>query len=283
MKKNEITINWHIIEKCNYKCNYCFAKYDNYTKKEVHESKIKTEILLNKVYHFFTNKYSNQRIRLNIAGGEPMLSKNISFIIKKAYDIGFKVSIITNASYLTSNFIKINSKYISLFGISIDSINTNTNIKIGRISKNKGLNPFQLIKNIELIKNLNKNVKIKINTVVNTYNYIENLSEFIDLIKPYKWKVLQALSFGKETFCTDKQFLYFLNNHRNINTKISKESNDDMTDSYIMIDPHGRFYQNTIGNYIYSKSIIDIEVAEAFSEIEFDIDKYNSRYVLEKK
>ena len=47
---NEITVNWHIIQKCNYKCYYCFAKYDNYDKKEVHNSKKEIEILLNKIY-----------------------------------------------------------------------------------------------------------------------------------------------------------------------------------------------------------------------------------------
>ena len=79
---NEITVNWHIIQKCNYKCNYCFAKYDNYDKKEVHNSKKEIEILLNKIYQAFSNKYKDYNIRLNIAGGEPTLSKNLYFIIQ---------------------------------------------------------------------------------------------------------------------------------------------------------------------------------------------------------
>ncbi len=34
--KDEITINWHIIEKCNYKCKYCFAKYSKMNMAEIH-------------------------------------------------------------------------------------------------------------------------------------------------------------------------------------------------------------------------------------------------------
>ena len=109
---NEITINWHIIQKCNYTCTYCFAKYEKYETKEIHQSKEKIEILLNNIYSYFNKKYDGYTIRLNLAGGEPSLSRNFDFIIKKAYKIGFKVSIITNSSKLTTKFIESNAKYI---------------------------------------------------------------------------------------------------------------------------------------------------------------------------
>ena len=44
-------------------------------------------------------------------------------------------------------------------------------------------------------------------------------------------------------------------NHKNISSRIYKESKDDMTNSYIMLDPYGRFYQNENNSYTYSKSI----------------------------
>ncbi len=133
------------------------------------------------------------------------------------------------------------------------------------------------------VAQLNKDIKIKINTVVNEYNYNDYLGNFIDLIKPYKWKILQALSLSEEVYCTDEQFNIFLNNHNGIKSKIYKESNNDMTDSYIMIDPYGRFYQNTTGIYNYSESILDVVTKDAFNSIKFDIDKFNSRYELGDK
>jgi radical S-adenosyl methionine domain-containing protein 2 len=278
---NEITINWHIIQKCNYTCTYCFAKYDKYEKKEIHESKEKIEVLLNNIYSYFSKKYDGYTIRLNLAGGEPSLSRNFDFIIKKAYKIGFKVSVITNSSKLTTKFIESNAKYIFMFATSIDSIINNTNIDIGRVSKNEVIKVSHIIKNIELLRDLNKDIKIKINTVVNINNYTEFLGNFIDLIKPYKWKVLQALSLTDKVYCTDKQFNKFLDNHKQVKTKIFKETNDDMRDSYIMIDPYGRFYQNSSGNYTYSNSILDIDINNAFKQINFDINKFNNRYIEE--
>ncbi|RXJ89183.1 radical SAM protein [Arcobacter sp. CECT 8983] len=275
----EITINWHIIQKCNYKCYYCFAKYEKSKRKEIHYSKKEIEILLNKIYKTFNSNYKDYDIRLNIAGGEPTLSKNLGFIIETAYRIGFNVSIITNSSILTTMFIKSYAKYLSMFAISIDSINRDNNIKIGRVQKEKSHEISQVFRNIELLRNFNKDLKIKINTVVNKHNYNEYLGNFINLIKPDKWKIFQALSINSdEIHCNEAQYKTFLQNHKDLKVSTFTESNDEMIDSYIMIDPHGRFYQNTNGTYTYSKSILDItenEIAKCFN---VDMNKYNERY-----
>lgn len=275
----EITVNWHIIQKCNYECYYCFAKYDDYQKKEIHYSKEEILSLLNKVYKAFKYQYPNLKIRLNIAGGEPTLSKNLGFIIKTAHKIGFNISIITNASILTTKFIKENAKFISMFAISIDSLNKSTNIKVGRVSNKKFLEIHQIFRNIKLLREYNSSIKIKINTVVNKNNYTEYLGDFISLIKPDKWKVFQALSINSsEIYCTKKQLNFFIDNHRKLNINIFSETNDEMTNSYIMIDPYGRFYQNTHSTYNYSKSVLEIDLDEIISHINFDFNKYKNRY-----
>ncbi|EDZ61970.1 radical SAM domain protein [Sulfurimonas gotlandica GD1] len=276
---NEITINWHIIQQCNYKCTYCFAKYKRSFEKEIQVSKKDIEVLLNKVYSFFSQEYKGTVVRLNIAGGEPTLSRNIDFIIKKAYEIGFKVSLISNSSKITNRFIESNAKYLSMFAISIDSIEKSTNLNIGRSYKNEILDVSRIIKSIEQFRKINKNIQIKINTVVNEHNYQEYLGHFIDLINPIKWKVFQALSMDKDIeYCSIEQFNVFLDKHEGIDSKIYIESNDDMKDSYIMIDPHGRFYQNTNITYNYSDSILNSSVADAFQSIEFNLNKFNKRY-----
>ncbi|MDR3244401.1 MAG: radical SAM protein, partial [Elusimicrobiota bacterium] len=127
----EIVINWHITQKCNYKCHYCFAKYENIAGGEICCSKVSIELLLKEVFRFFTVKYEKRSIRLNIAGGEPTLSKKLDFIIEKACQIGFAVSIITNGSKITNQFIEKNAKFISVFAFSIDSIEPETNKLIG--------------------------------------------------------------------------------------------------------------------------------------------------------
>lgn len=274
----EIVVNWHIIQKCNYKCDYCFAHYEKEHIKEVYHSKKDIEKLLIKVYDFFIFTYKKP-IRLNIAGGEPTLSKNISFIIRKAREIGFNVSIITNGSLVTNKFINENAKYLSMYAISIDSLKIEQNLKIGRVNKNITLRKSEILKQIESLKNINPNINIKINTVVNKHNFKEELYHFINVIKPNKWKVLQALPINtKNIFCTDKQFNSFLELNNNSRILISKESKNDMTESYIMIDPYGRFYQNSNSHYLYSKSILENNIENEFRSLDFNLEKFLRRY-----
>jgi radical S-adenosyl methionine domain-containing protein 2 len=264
----EIVINWHIIQKCNYKCNYCFAHYEKENKKEISRSKKDIEQLLKKVHLFFNSEYPKTSLRLNIAGGEPTLSKNIDFTIQKAHEIGFKVSLITNGSFVKNNFLYKNAKYLTMYALSIDSLESYTNLMIGREEKNKTLTSSRVFKQLETLRELNPNIKIKINTVVNEFNFQEELYLFINIIKPDKWKVLQALSINtSKIFCTHEQFKAFLKINNKSTIPLSIESNEDMTESYIMIDPYGRFYQNTNSQYYYSNSILNHNIKEEFNSL----------------
>lgn len=50
-----------------------------------------------------------------------------------------------------------------------------------------------------------------------------------------------------------------------------------MTESYLMINPEGRFYQNTEGKYIYSSKILEVGLSQAIQEIEFNDKKFIER------
>jgi len=45
------------------------------------------------------------------------------------------------------------------------------------------------------------------------------------------------------------------------------ENNNDMIDSYVMIDPKGIFYQNNGNTYIFSNLILDVGVINALNEV----------------
>jgi len=53
-----------------------------------------------------------------------------------------------------------------------------------------------------------------------------------------------------------------------------------MTDSYLRIEPIGRFFQNSIlGNgYSYSTPIVNTGIEEALNEINFDPQNFYGRY-----
>lgn len=44
-----------------------------------------------------------------------------------------------------------------------------------------------------------------------------------------------------------------------------------------MVDPAGRFYENTTGGHIYSKSILDIGARIAIQQMSYDFSKFVSR------
>ena len=78
----ELVINWHITEACNYSCRYCYAHWCKNKQRELIHNTADTKALLLALSQYFSpksvvapaqlqHKYSS--IRLNIAGGEPLL------------------------------------------------------------------------------------------------------------------------------------------------------------------------------------------------------------------
>lgn len=100
-------------------------------------------------------------------------------------------------------------------------------------------------------------------------------------VKPDKWKVLQEMPYGNDDLLiADEQFNRFLKRHENQGIPIFPESNLAMTESYLMIDPKGRFYQNVNHGfgYVYSKCINDVGGDYALKEINFNSKTFLERY-----
>ena len=79
---------------------------------------------------------------------------------------------------------------------------------------------------------------------------------------------------------SQEDFIDFLEQHSHFEDIISSEDNDEMTDSYLMIDPIGRFFQKSIlgSVYSYSTPIVNTGIEEALNEINFDPEKFHGRY-----
>lgn len=101
MKTKEIVINYHITSKCNFKCRYCYASWEDMKnqRKELYSDESAVKKLLVSVFRYFQSLGYNQ-IRLTIAGGEPLTVNSLPKIIHIAKEIGFTVSIITNGYLL---------------------------------------------------------------------------------------------------------------------------------------------------------------------------------------
>ena len=178
-----IVINWHLTEACNYSCQYCYAAWKRpHKEKPLARDPDRSKALLQQLWSFFGEPRDHSPslatprwtgARLNIAGGEPLLYEmDIRKIIRHAREVGFKVSIITNGSLLTSACAEDIAPKLSWLGISIDSSCTRTNLVIGRHdNRQRQLSLTKLADIICAARHANPNLRIKVNTVVNAINW----------------------------------------------------------------------------------------------------------------
>ncbi len=268
------TVSFHVIKPCNMNCKFCYATYNNFkVQKQLTISD--TNVILMKLHEAGVKK-------VTFAGGEPMLWKPLSAAIRNAKSVGFTTSIITNGSLLTEEWLSENRKYLDWIGISIDSLYIGTNMKIGRQTKDKISGYFDYKTKIDLIKKYG--YKLKINTVVNKYNFEEDFNGFINYAKPSRWKVFQAMKVQgqndatfEEVRVTDEEYDLFIYKHRH-NHCIVPENNADMTQSYLLIDPKGRFYENNgVDNNKHSDSLITHSVDHCIKQITLNRETFVSR------
>ncbi len=261
------SVNFHFWPYCNFRCKYCFACFENYS----------PNLSFNQCIEII-NEISNAQIKkINFAGGEPTLSPYLGDLLVHSKKLGLITSIISNGTGINKIFLEEFRKSIDWIGLSIDSGFETTNYKLGRGSGNL---VEQIIKKSRLIKDLG--LKLKINTVVSKLNYEEDLTWLIKVINPERWKVFQILEIKDQSnlnlnnlLISDTEFEDFVKRH--LFLKPIAETNQLMLESYLMIDPNGRFYQNTGNSYIFSRPILEVGLKNALSDITYDPIKYIQR------
>jgi radical S-adenosyl methionine domain-containing protein 2 len=148
--------------------------------------------------------------------------------------------------------------------------------------------------------------EIKVNTVVSELNVDEGFETVLIAVRPDRWKILKMLPvYSSETTIDDAAFRRFARRHRKFVRKrpefrprrhpelractrsdflgitITTEDNDEMTGSYAMVDPLARFfwYDESQGDgYQYSDPMTAVSVDVAWKPVQWDEQKYTSRY-----
>lgn len=288
---SELVINWHITEACNYKCRYCYAKWDGAGRELLHDWN-RVQNMLDEIQAFFhprnasnplRQRMSWSGIRLNLAGGEPLLYQDALLrVLDYTRSKGIAASIITNGSRFTDDLIDRLAPLVSMLGLSLDSASPTQNIGIGRVdSRGSLLDVDSTSEMLVRAKLRNPDLRLKVNTVVNALNHQEDMSSIIHALAPHRWKVLRMLQVvTNELAVSSDAFLAFVGRHDAFREVMCVEGNDDMRESYIMIDPLGRFFQNSSAQqgYQYSSPIDVIGAERAFSEWRFSVGGYASRY-----
>lgn len=291
-----LVINWHLTEACNFSCKYCYAHWNRPTAvKVIAQNPARSSALLAELWAFFRGDslpnsqrscFSWHGVRLNLAGGEPLLfDERVTEIVSQARELGFEVSMITNGSRLTPEILSRLAGLMSWIGISIDSSDSGLNRVIGRHDRQgRMLDLMGLAASLAGARRDHPSLQLKVNTVVNALNWRDDLSPVIESLAPAKWKVLRVLPvLSNQLEVTDEQFGSFVRRHDRFASILCAEDNTDMHESYLMVDPHGRFFQNdrafTDKGYSYSRPILEVGAGAAFAEMRFNPERFVSRYV----
>ena len=276
MQKKILSVNYHFTRACNYNCGFCFHTQKTSYKLPIEEAFRGLQIL---------KQYGVRKI--NFAGGEPFTdAKYLGELIKRCKeDLKIeKISIITNGSLVKRQFFEKFGKYIDVFGVSCDSFNKETNIKIGRGKKGDN------VKKLFEIKQLcdEYKIKFKLNTVVCNLNKDENMVEEIKRLNPDRWKCFQVLIVNGENndetklrdarkfLITEEEFNKFIERHKEIKALVP-ENNNTMKSSYLILDERMRFLDKGDGEEFFSESILDIGVEKALENIKYDEEEFQKR------
>ena len=270
-------INYHITNRCSYHCTYCFGKFNGQKDPTLDDAK---RIIRNIADYFQQNNITGGRI--NFAGGEPTLYEHLDELIDYSNSLGIQVSIVTNGSLLTPERIRSWQGKVSCIGISIDSIDHNTNVTIGRCCRNKVMD---LPHWISLAKTIHEcNIDLKINTVVSRLNLGEDLSELYCAASPKKIKLFQMHLIdgvndqAKPHEITEREFLTFCERHKAFDSVIVAEPCGSMENSYLMINPKGEFQLNDNGKYQPFGDLNTTPLFEILKKVPLDSEKFSFRY-----
>ncbi len=270
--------NLHLTNRCNYNCKYCFGKFDS----EELPLSSSMAVIDNIADYFRRSGIENGDI--NLAGGEPLLYRALDDIIDHAREHEISVSIVTNGSLLTRERVRAFKGKINCIGISIDSQYRETNLLIGRCCKQQcpALDFWRgLAEEIHACK-----IKLKINTVVSRYNIDEDLLPLYDLLSPERIKLLKMHSVkgvndkAVDKAVTEEEFRSFCKNNTlpGKRTETVCEGEEQMENSYLMIDPKGDFILNDKGRYISYGNCIEEPITEILGRVPIIEDRFSLRY-----
>lgn len=272
------SINFHLWEPCNMRCKFCFATFQDVKQTILPKGHLPESEALEVVKKIAAAGFK----KITFAGGEPLLCKWLPKLIKTAKKLGMTTMIVTNGSKLTDTYLEENKNYLDWVAISIDSLEAENNIRIGRAIIGK--KPLSKEFYYDLVNKIHKyGYGLKINTVVNKVNHKDDLTGFIEYAKPKRWKVLQVLPIKGQNDIkidafkiTNTEYSHFLNTHKDVKV-IVPESNDEIKGSYVMVDPAGRFFDNAQGAHSYSKPILEVGVLDALKTMNYNFDKFINR------
>ena len=270
-----VTVNLHITPVCNYRCEFCFAVFREHRMATGPEEWIKVIRLLAEAPPLFGRCKID---KLTFAGGEPTLVPYLPQLLQTAKEAGLVTCVVTNGTGLSDEFLEECAGYLDWVALSIESANEATNVKLGRGTGDH----VEVVRAAVRRLRRRPHIRLKVNTVVTSLNWNEDLHGLILELRPKRWKVLQATRIedqNGETIglyeVTPGQFADFCRRHADL--KPIPESEADIKGSYLMIDPERRFFGNASGRHVYSEPVLKVGVEKAVRQVDWSPEGFIER------
>lgn len=270
-------VNFHLWKPCNLRCKFCYATFDDDDDLRAVRGGLSEDDALRIIEQL--REHGTEK--LTFVGGEPTLCPYLTSLLIHARRLGFVNSLVTNGAHL-DRLLDAAADCIDWVGLSVDSASEQTQAALGR---GRG---DHVAKSIGHFKSLHDHgIRVKLNTVVTALNWQDDMTGFVRQTRPERWKVFQVLPIDGQNsgsvdplLVTTEQFNAFVARHRHISDlgiTLAGETNEDMTGSYAMIDPLGRFFSNVGGRHTYSPPILKAGVPEAFDAVSFNPGRFEAR------
>jgi len=269
-----LTVNLHLTQACNMDCVFCFAKYSERMGLDEREWQRCIEAIDRETSAFPKRK-------INFVGGEPTLLPFLSSLIRMAKELGFNTGLVTNGRLLNDAFLHQNVGHLDIVGLSIDSINSVTNACLGRSVCGVAWGADEYLRIIKAVRSYG--YYLKINTVVSRPNVDEDLSGFMMVANPDRWKVMQCLIIEGQNdgradavAIDDAHLDRFIARHSPLACMVV-ERESQMRGSYVMVDPLGRPYGNALGKVVYGRPITEVGLLSQLDDLGYSEEKARGR------
>lgn len=267
-------VNWHCEAFCNYRCKFCYAGFEQQRK----QPKISLDAGLKIIQDLATQGVE----KINFVGGEPMLHPHLNDWIIESKRVGMTTSIVSNGTNMTRQWLEYMRPHLDWLGLSVDASNDEIHAIMGRANarefKEGVSGHLQRALKIARIAN-DLGYGIKLNTVVTSANYSDDMTEIVKQINPTRWKIFQVLKIEDENdgrvealLISESRFDQYIERHlqslASTSIQVVPENNDAMLGTYAMIDALGRVYTNKNGYYLYSEDTIqDFGFAHCWNQV----------------
>ncbi len=272
------SVNFHLWKPCNMKCRFCFATFQDVGRNDLPKGHLSPKESLAVVEALANAGFE----KINFAGGEPILCPWLTDLLWRAKELELTTSVVTNGSCVTQEWLDRVDGCLDWVAVSIDTVDPEKLKSIGRTTRAGPMSADDYLSVTDMLKQ--RDIRLKINTVVTRTNYNEDLGEFIANARPERWKLFQVLPVRGQNdglvdnlVITDEEFAQYVARNRYVESMgivVVPENNDMMTGSYVMVDPAGRFFDNVAGTHVYSRPINEVGVDAALREVSVDPDKF---------